>query len=444
MLRRWKRDGSARGAGAGRRPRRGRRRSARGSIPDRKEVSRDADGRDLVHQLRPVPPGAAPRPGRGARPLGRPADRLRDGRARRGSIPWRRPASASRSSGSRSSPTACSKTCPRAACARAMRRALDRDRPDAVDRLRLRAARVDGDARLGARRRAAVGPDVGEPGDRPPEGLVEGGGQAAAGPAVLVGAGGRAEAPRLPRLAGDARRPDRPGLQRRRRRRASPPRPRRSGATRTAAGGCPIGRTSWPSAGSRPRRTWSRWSRPTPATAAAPERRRPGTWSSAATARRPARSSAAVEASGFAGSIHRPGFLQAGRAGAVVRVRLGVRPPEPDGALGAGRERGGGVRPAAAGLGPRRVRRDVRARRAGDDRPAVRPGATSTAMADALALGRRPARRRAPGAGRPGRRGRRATGARSGSPSGAIEALQTAVVAERLRRRGGRSRRRAS
>ena len=76
--------------------------------------------------------------------------------------------------------------------------------------------------------------------------------------------------------------------------------------------GLPESRTSSPSAGSRPRKTSSGWSRRMPDTADGPERRRPGTWSSAATAPRRRRSETAVAASGFAGSIHRPGFLQAG------------------------------------------------------------------------------------------------------------------------------------
>ena len=77
-------------------------------------------------------------------------------------------------------------TLPRADCAAAMTEALDRDRPDAVGDRRL----LPGPSRWrrwrwAEPRRAADDPDVGEPGDRPPPGLVEGGDQAAAGPPVL-------------------------------------------------------------------------------------------------------------------------------------------------------------------------------------------------------------------------------------------------------------------
>ena len=78
--------------------------------------------------------------------------------------------------------------------------------------------------------------------------------------------------------------------------------------------------------------------------------------------------------------------------------------PEPDGAVGPGRQRGGGVRPAAARLGAGRVRDDPGARAGqGTDRRAVRParrrgdgrrrwpGWPGMPEADRLAMGRRAA-----------------------------------------------------
>ncbi len=143
----------------------------------------------------------------------------------------------------------------------AMTAALDRDRPDALGIVGY--ARPESMAALAwaSEARPADDPDVGEPGDRPPPGLVEGSDQAADGSrgsrAALVG--GPRHRDYLVKL-GMAARQDRPGLQRGRQRRLRQPGRGRPTVATTAAEGFPIAPTSWRSTGSSPRRTWSGWS----------------------------------------------------------------------------------------------------------------------------------------------------------------------------------------
>ncbi len=225
--------------------------------------------------------------------------------------------------------------------------------------------------------------------------------------------------------ARDAPRPDRAGLQRGRQRPLRRARPRPPGATPTAAGACPTPRTSSPSAGSSPRRTWSGWSARSPAIARPRRGRRPGTWSSAAAARRRRRSRRPSRRAACAGSIHRPGFLQADElarwyayASAFVHPSL----MEPWGLV---------VNEAAACGLPLLV-----SDRAGcvetlvpdgrrDDRPAVRPARRRRAWPPPSPGS--PACPR-PSAGRwaAGPRRSSPTGGPSGSPTGTIEALQIA------------------
>ena len=140
-----------------------------------------------------------------------------------------------------------------------------------------------------------------------------------------------------------------------------------------------------------------------PVSTGAPPATRPGTWCSAATGRDGTRSNAAVAASGFADADPPAGLPPGRRAAPLVCPRRGVRPAEPDGALGTGRQRGRRERPAPGRLAPRRLCRDARAgpardhrrplrsaRRRGDGRDARRGWRSSTAET-LEAMGRRAA-----------------------------------------------------
>ena len=203
-----------------------------------------------------------------------------------------------------------------------MRGALDRDRPDAVAAVGLLSARVDGAASLGGRDgRPAILMSESQAIDHPAR-LVEGGGQAPAGPAVLRGAGRAGRGTAITSSTSGCPRADRPGLQRCRQRRIRRATADALRGARRPARACPRRLISSPSAGSSPEKNLVGLD---PGVRALPQRGRDGrrAWDLVLCGDGPGRGEIedAVAASGCAGSIHRPGFLQAGE------LRAGTRSP---------------------------------------------------------------------------------------------------------------------
>ena len=258
------------------------------------------------------------------------------------------------------------------ACRQAMVEALDRDRPDAVVCRRLFASGIDGRGTMGPPARAAVDPDVREPGDRPSARLVERADQEAAGATVRRRPGRRAAGTAITWCSSGCLATESPWATTRSTTPTSRPEP-------TSSREDPDGRTGLPAAPYfltvcrfvpdknlvRLIGAFARYRRQSDAGQA---------WDLVLCGDGPGAGEVehAIERERLRAG-HPPARVSPGRPFvAMVRSCRGVRAAEFDGALGTGRQRGRRLRLAAVGLVARRLRSDAGAGAARNDRLPIR------------------------------------------------------------------------